>query len=80
MAPTERAGWLADKICNGGDYGKEAAILLVKQAEQIERLRAANEAVAMLILRNDREEAVKWANGTVLTEALLVEVMRTPNV
>ena len=39
MNDTERAGWLADKLHNGGDYGKEAAALLVKQAHEVERLR-----------------------------------------
>jgi hypothetical protein len=38
MDRKEKAGWLADKICNGGDYGKEAAVILVRQAEEIERL------------------------------------------
>ena len=45
MDGKEKAGWLADKICNGGDYAKEAAIVLVRQAEEIERL---------------REDAKKW--------------------
>lgn len=39
MTPTDQAGWLADKICNGGDYAKEAALVLVQQAIEIERLR-----------------------------------------
>ena len=39
MDGKEKAGWLADKICNGGDYAKEAAIVLVRQAEEIDRLR-----------------------------------------
>jgi hypothetical protein len=38
MNSKEKAGWLADKICNGGDYAKEAAIVLVRQAEEIELL------------------------------------------
>ena len=37
MQGKDRAEWLADKICNGGDYCKEAAIVLVQQAEEIER-------------------------------------------
>lgn len=49
MDGREKAGWLADKICNGGDYAKEAAIVLVRQAEEIERL----------------EEALKIASATV---------------
>lgn len=39
----DRAGWLADKLHNGGDYGKEAAALLVEQAKELEFLRAARE-------------------------------------
>jgi hypothetical protein len=39
MNETERAEWLADKLHNGGDYGKEAAALLVQQAHQIASLR-----------------------------------------
>lgn len=35
----DRAEWLADKLHNTNDYGKEAAALLVEQARQIERLR-----------------------------------------
>ena len=39
-APVEYAEWLADKLHNTNDYGKEAAAALVKQAHQIESLRA----------------------------------------
>lgn len=38
--PVDYAGWLADKLHAGGDYCKEAATALVRQAETIERLRA----------------------------------------
>ena len=38
MQGKDRAEWLADKICNGGDYAKEAAIVLVEQAVEIARL------------------------------------------
>lgn len=31
----DRAEWLADKLHNGGDYGKEAAALLVEQAKAL---------------------------------------------
>lgn len=33
MTEIERAEWLADKLYNGGDYGKEAAVRLVAQAQ-----------------------------------------------
>ena len=36
----DRAEWLADKLHNGGDYGKEAAALLVEQAKELDYLRA----------------------------------------
>jgi hypothetical protein len=39
LGTVDRAEWLADKLHNGGDYGKEAAALLVEQAHQIESLR-----------------------------------------
>jgi len=39
MNDTERAGWLADKLHNGGDYGKEAASLLLVQAMKLDALR-----------------------------------------
>lgn len=39
MTDIERAEWLADKLHNGGDYGKEAAALLVKQAATIAALK-----------------------------------------
>ena len=39
----DRAEWLADKLHNGGDYGKEAAALLVHQAKELDYLRAARE-------------------------------------
>lgn len=39
----DRAERLADKLHNGGDYGKEAAALLVDQAKELEYLRAARE-------------------------------------
>jgi hypothetical protein len=39
----DHAEWLADKLHNGGDYGKEAAALLVKQAKELEFLRACRE-------------------------------------
>lgn len=35
MTDIERAEWLADKLHNGGDYGKEAAALLVNQAKTL---------------------------------------------
>lgn len=35
----EHAEWLADKLHNTNDYGKEAAYLLVKQATELEALR-----------------------------------------
>lgn len=38
MTPHEKAYWLADKICIGGDYCKEAADILKRQADEIERL------------------------------------------
>ena len=37
--PVDYAEWLADKLPNTNDYGKEAALLLVKQAREIVRLR-----------------------------------------
>ena len=38
--PVDYAEWLADKLHNTNDYGKEAAFVLVKQAQQIVSLRA----------------------------------------
>ena len=38
MQGKDRAERLADKICKGGDYAKEAALVLVQQATLIERL------------------------------------------
>lgn len=38
MTGYERAYWLADKIPACGDYAKEAAELLKKQADEIEKL------------------------------------------
>jgi hypothetical protein len=46
MTDIERAAWLADKLHNGGDHGKEAAALLVQQANQIERLQRAMHEIA----------------------------------
>ena len=43
MQGKDRAEWLADKICNGGDYAKEAALVLVQQAAEIESLNLAEE-------------------------------------
>jgi hypothetical protein len=37
----EKAEWLADKLHNGGDYGKEAAAMLVRQADEIKALRTS---------------------------------------
>ena len=37
------AEWLADKLHNGGDYGKEAAELLVSQAKALEYFTAGRE-------------------------------------
>ena len=48
MKGKDRAEWLADKICNSGDYAKEAALVLVQQAVEIDRLRA------------DRDPEKKW--------------------
>jgi hypothetical protein len=36
MDMKEKAGWLADKICNGGDYAKESAAFLIRLAEEVE--------------------------------------------
>lgn len=55
MDGKEKAGWLADKICNGGDYAKEAAIVLVRQAEEIDRLKRL--AGAALAARNAEARA-----------------------
>jgi len=41
MTPHEKAYWLADKIPAYGDYAKEAAWLLKRQAAEIEQLRGA---------------------------------------
>lgn len=35
----EYAEWLADKLHNTNDFGKEAAVLLVKQVTELEALR-----------------------------------------
>lgn len=44
--PVAYAEWLADKLHNGGDFGKEAAALLVNQAKEVERMREALEVYA----------------------------------
>jgi hypothetical protein len=72
MAPTERAGWLADKICNGNDYAKEAAIVLVKQAEEIERLRGE---VAQWKAFSSHCQRVVSAVKTHMTPAQVVEFL-----
>ncbi len=41
---------------------------------EVDRLSATNAAVALAILRNDRDEAVKWAKGLVLPESGGVEI------
>lgn len=41
MTPKEHAEWLADKIPAYGDYAKEAALVLRRQAAEIERLQNA---------------------------------------
>lgn len=46
MTNHDKAHWLADKIPAYGDYAKEAALVLRKQADEIERLR---EALAALL-------------------------------
>lgn len=38
----EHAAWLADKICNGGDYAKEAASMLYRWPEQTQQGEAAH--------------------------------------
>ena len=43
MRGKDRAEWLADKICNGGDYAKEAALMLTQQADEIAILLLAEE-------------------------------------
>lgn len=45
----DRAEWLADKICNGGDYAKEAASVLIDLAKQIEALRSEKARLDWLI-------------------------------
>ena len=40
MSDKEKAYWLADKIPAYGDYAKEAADILRKQADEIEKLKA----------------------------------------
>lgn len=56
------AGWLADKLHAGGDYCKEAAGALVRQAQTIERLRAelatAHQAIDVLHGWPDRAPSV----------------------
>ena len=41
MKGKDLAEYLADKICNGGDYGKQSASVLLQQADEIEALRSA---------------------------------------
>ena len=41
MVERDLAEYLADKICNGGDYGKQAAFMLLRQVDEIEALRSA---------------------------------------
>ena len=55
MDEKEKAGWLADKICNGGDFSKEAAIVLVRQADEIEKLRECLSFCAKLLWKLDDE-------------------------
>jgi hypothetical protein len=68
MGDAERAGWLADKICNGGDYAKEAAAMLqrwpVSAAPPIAfSLRWANDTRINLSTVFDTEaEAKEWAD------------------
>jgi hypothetical protein len=43
----DRAQWLADKICNGGDYAKEAAIVLVEQARELSAMAEASRWISV---------------------------------
>jgi len=54
MTPREYAGWLADKIQAYGDYAKEAASVLIRQADEIERLRDAKADILALYGENNR--------------------------
>ena len=45
MTPKEKAYWLADKIPAYGDYAKEAAQVLCRQADEIDRLQTALRSV-----------------------------------
>lgn len=50
LSGKDRAYWLADKITACGDYAKESAVVLRKQADEIENLREQlNEAHQQLI-------------------------------
>jgi len=53
------AEWLGDKLHNTNDYGKEAAALLVKQAQDIKRLREALER-AVLALETHQDTIACW--------------------
>ncbi len=60
MTPKEYAGWLADKIPAYGDFGKEAALVLIRQANEIERLRIGHDRYETARLMNPRMWSVAW--------------------
>jgi len=67
MTPKEYAGWLADKIPAYGDYAKEAALLLMRQADEIERLRGAMLMAASMLERDGDEHGFGYALRRALT-------------
>ena len=59
----EYAGWLADKIPAYGDYAREAAFVLVRQAEEIELLRSilkeGADGFGKLLIQTSDDNAVR---------------------
>ena len=66
MRGIDQAYWLADKIPAYGDYAKEAANVLRRQAHELERLLAAQEELLGEVarLRTQRDDILAAARRT----------------
>jgi hypothetical protein len=73
----DRAEWLADKLHNGGDYGKEAAALLVEQAKALADVAMMLKMCAWALRRGTAHELCERALDLLKRHNLLGSPLRS---
>ena len=70
MRGKDQAYWLADKIPAYGDYAKEAANVLRRQADDIERLHKENEKLRRVVKASEEFVSAESSAASALSDEL----------